>query len=51
MYQNLCRNDPEFDDEDLPDVTDVSDDETLPVTNKKKRFKSCLRRRLDVQVI
>ena len=40
MYQNLCRNDPEFDEEDLPAVTDVSDDETSPVTNKKKRFKS-----------
>ena len=39
-YQNLCRNDREFDEEDLPAVTDVSDDETLPVTNKKKRFKS-----------
>ena len=52
MYQNFCRNDhPEFDEEDLPAVTDASDDETLPVTNKKKRFKSCLRRRLDVQVI
>ena len=40
MYQNLCRKDPEFDEEDLPAITDVSDDESSIVKSKKKSYKS-----------
>ena len=36
----MCRNDPEFDDEELPDFTDVSDEESIDQHKKKKNFRS-----------
>ena len=39
-FQNMCMKDPEFEDEDLPTFTDISDDEEEVVKKKKKSFRS-----------
>ena len=45
--QDLCRSDPEFDGE-LPDVTDISEDEGLEPQAKKKDFRSLFCRRSNI---
>ena len=45
--QDLCRSDPEFDGE-LPDVTDISEDEGFEPQAKKKDFRSLFCRRSNI---
>ena len=45
-FQNMCMKDPEFDNEDLPTFTDISDDEEVDVQKKKKSFRSLFTKEL-----
>ena len=49
-YQELCKLDAEFDEEDLPNITVVPEDEH-DVVPKKKNFKSLFFRRRESNVI